>query len=119
MRFGACDGSEAINFIQPLLDLVCEVRLNVLFRAGDINSLREWWNYLNSLGPNYGYHTNANKRWLVTKGELHDKAIEAFEGTGVHITTEGKTIPRGAHWHLRHHLHTIPDVLLLPWPSAS
>ena len=71
--------------------------------AGDINSLREWWDYLNSLGPNYGYHTNANKTWLVNKGELHDKAIEAFEGTGVHITTEGKTIPRGAHWHRRVH----------------
>ena len=31
--------------------------------TGDINSLREWWDQLNTFGPKYGYYANASKTW--------------------------------------------------------
>ena len=35
--------------------------------AGKINRLHEWWDLINMEGSKYGYFTNANKTWLVTK----------------------------------------------------
>ena len=58
--------------------------------AGRITTLREWWDQLNSLGPKFGYFTNACKTWLVTKENCLSTAVEAFADTDVKVTSEGR-----------------------------
>ena len=38
--------------------------------AGNIHALRHWWDHLVELGPDYGYHPNAPKTWLIVKEEI-------------------------------------------------
>jgi len=52
--------------------------------------LRAWWDHLVDIGPEYGYHPNTSKTWLIVKEDLHDAATATFQGTDVNITVEGK-----------------------------
>ena len=58
--------------------------------GGKLNNLREWWDCLTNIGPEYGYFPNASKAWLVVKEGYKDEATSAFEGTQVVITEEGQ-----------------------------
>ncbi len=58
--------------------------------SGKISRLRAWWDHINNYGPKFGYFTNTNKTWLLTKIDHYSKAVTAFAGTGVKITTEGR-----------------------------
>ncbi len=55
-----------------------------------IKHLREWWNRLVQLGPDYGYHPNATTTWLVVK-EYHLEEAKVI-GSGVSIIADGKRI---------------------------
>ena len=57
---------------------------------GRIDQTRLWWDKLVELGPGFGYYANASKTWLITKEAHHQKAIEAFSGTGVKVTSCGR-----------------------------
>ena len=52
--------------------------------------MRKWWDTLCSKGPKYGYFPLPTKTVLIVKEDQRDKAVEAFEGTGVTITVEGE-----------------------------
>lgn len=56
--------------------------------GGKLNNLRDWWDCLTSIGPDYGYFPNTAKTWLIE--EYKDKAVSTLEGTQVVITEEGK-----------------------------
>ena len=58
--------------------------------SGEISKLRDWWDHLSTIGPNYGYYTNSSKTWLLTKKDYYLKADAAFRGTGVCIITNGR-----------------------------
>ena len=58
--------------------------------AGKINRLRVWWDHINTLGPKFGYFTNAKKTWLVTKEHCHSDTAAAFADTDVKVTSEGR-----------------------------
>ena len=58
--------------------------------GGKFNNLREWWDCLINIGPEYGYFTNASKTWLIVKEGYKDEATSTFEGTQVVITEEGQ-----------------------------
>ena len=58
--------------------------------GGNLTNLKEWWEQIVRLGPDYGYYPNALKTWLVVKEGKESDAATLFEGTGVSITTEGK-----------------------------
>lgn len=58
--------------------------------GGEITGLRRWWEKLEAIGPQYGYHPNPNKTWLVVKPEHLPAAEEQFQETGVKITTQGQ-----------------------------
>ena len=58
--------------------------------TGSMETLLTWWDDLVSYGPQYGYHVNASKTWLITKGEHHAEAAALFQDTSVNITTDGK-----------------------------
>ncbi len=48
-----------------------------------LKDIKIWWDHINTLGPKYGYHTNASKTWLITKEDHLTHAETAFERTGV------------------------------------
>ena len=41
-------------------------------------------------GPAFGYYVNPSKTYLVVKQNRYEEAVNVFEDTGVHITTNGK-----------------------------
>ena len=51
--------------------------------SGPIDSLRAWWDKLNSKGPKFGYFPNGSKTWLVVKEDLVATAVAAFSDTAV------------------------------------
>lgn len=58
--------------------------------GGKLRHLYSWWNQLLRCGPEYGYHANASKTWLVVKQEHLPLATEIFADPGVQITVEGR-----------------------------
>ena len=58
--------------------------------GGQLTPLREWWDHLQLIGPDYGYHPNALKTWLIVNDDKLEAATAAFEGTGVNITCQGR-----------------------------
>ena len=58
--------------------------------GGKIANLRSWFNRIVEHGPKYGYSAEPTKSWLIVKEQLFIEATNAFEGTGVKITTHGK-----------------------------
>ena len=58
--------------------------------AGDLSALRQWWDHLVQIGPEYGYYPNAPKTWLIVREESFSQAIQVFQDSGVFITKEGK-----------------------------
>ena len=57
--------------------------------GGKLRSLRQWWDDLERMGPDYGYYVNSAKSWLIAKEEHLTDATNIFENTGVQITKEG------------------------------
>ena len=55
--------------------------------AGELSRLREWLDSLIVNGPNYGYHPNSDKTYLVAKEYLQEAASALFCDTGVRICT--------------------------------
>ena len=35
--------------------------------GASLKHLKEWWDHIVELGPDYGYHPNATKTWLIVK----------------------------------------------------
>ena len=58
--------------------------------GGNINNLKTWWDDIEKTGPDYGYHPNASKTWLIVKENHLEAAKAAFRGTEVQITIKGK-----------------------------
>ena len=54
--------------------------------AGRLSYLRNWWDLLQSSGPEFGYHINARKMWLITKEAHLSEAKELFKDSEVNIT---------------------------------
>ena len=48
--------------------------------AGNLSALRQWWNRLVLIGPEYGYYPNAPKTWLIVqKKNPSPKLFESFK----------------------------------------
>ena len=58
--------------------------------AGRLSSIRSWWDLLQSSGPEFGYHVNARKTWLITKEAHLSEAEELFRDSDVNITSHGR-----------------------------
>ena len=57
--------------------------------GGNILNLKRWWDSLLVLGTRCGYFLNGTKSWLVVKEDAVVTAREVFNGSDIHITTEG------------------------------
>ena len=78
-----------------MVGIFCELAREVWFAddatgGGSLTALRSWWDKLVTLGPNFGYHLNGDKTWLVVKDGLEDAAMEASVGTSVQVTRQGR-----------------------------
>lgn len=58
--------------------------------AGNLPSLRRWWDAINEYGPPLGYFPKPSKTFLVIKPALFDRAKSIFEDTGVQLVDGGK-----------------------------
>ena len=58
--------------------------------GGQLSQINDWWQHLVRIGPNFGYHANGSKSWLIVKEEHIEQATHLFEGTGIQITKEGQ-----------------------------
>ena len=59
--------------------------------SGTIESLKQMWDYINEVGPGFGYFPNAGKTVLIVKGLQNlPKARVLFGNTKVNISTEGE-----------------------------
>ena len=58
--------------------------------VGGLKHLKQWWEGIAELGPDYGYFPNATKTCLVVKEEYLEEAKQLFQETGVSITADGK-----------------------------
>ena len=84
--------------IRPLIDKLREAEPNarqVWFAddataAGRLATLRQWWQIVTTIGPDFGYNPNASKTHLVVKSKLIEEAKQIFENTDVQISTNGQ-----------------------------
>ena len=58
--------------------------------GGKLQHLRDWWEMVESMGPQFGYHPNPVKTWLIVKPEHLPLAENLFSGTGIQITIQGQ-----------------------------
>ena len=80
--------------LRPLIDRVQNASTQIWYAddagaSGKLTDLRQWWNNLVTIGPNYGYHTNALKSVVITKPNHLEEATKIFSGSGMRITTDG------------------------------
>ena len=64
--------------------------------GSSLERLRRWWDLLEEIGPHYGYFPNGSKTYIVAKPEVAETAKEVFQGTGISISTEGRSYLGGA-----------------------
>ena len=58
--------------------------------AGDnLRTLRQYWDELARVGPDYGYFPNARKTVLLAKPQYREEAQRRFADTGITIRSEG------------------------------
>ena len=58
--------------------------------SGNLEAIRRWWDTLMQIGPCYGYYPQPTKSWLSVKENELEKAVRAFGGTNIQISTAGK-----------------------------
>ena len=81
-----------------ILPLICKI--NDLARqiwyaddaaaADKLTQLKEWWDEIVKVGPDYGYFVNPGKTWLIVREEHFGAAESIFHSTGIKITATGQ-----------------------------
>ena len=89
--------------ITPLIHRLAEENLKLVWFADDASAggrlqhIKNWWDNISQIGPEYGYFPNASKTSLIVKERNLERAKQLFQGTGVIITPEGKRSAIGSH----------------------
>ena len=82
--------------ITPLIHCLADENMKQVWFADDASAggrlehIKNWWDNISQIGPEYGYFPNASKTWLIVKERNFEQAEQMFQGTGVVITPEGK-----------------------------
>ena len=82
--------------IIPLIRRLTNEQVQKVWFADDatveaqLTPLRDYWDLLQLIGPDFGYLPNASKTWLIVKEDKLQAATAMFQGTGINITTQGK-----------------------------
>lgn len=57
--------------------------------TGNLSNLREFYDLVTLIGPNYGYQVHPTKCWLIVHPGKLEEARQAFEGLPINITEKG------------------------------
>ena len=63
--------------------------LNRAVAQHNIGEIKNWWDSLTAIGPDFGYFPNAKKCWIIVKPDREELAKELFQSTAINVTTEG------------------------------
>lgn len=58
--------------------------------GGKLDHIKNWWDNISQIGPEYGYYPKASKTWLIVKEQDYERAESLFQDTGVVVTHDGK-----------------------------
>ena len=80
--------------IRPLIDRVQNEAMQIWYAddaaaAGKLSDVKEWWDKLRILGPDFGYFPNALKSIVLTKPSHLEEAVKIFADSEVTITSDG------------------------------
>ena len=64
--------------------------------GGKLQHIKDWWDGLTQLGPQYAYFPNPEKNWLVVKKEHYEAASATFAGSGIQLTRHRRQYLRSA-----------------------
>jgi hypothetical protein len=70
--------------IIPLIHRLSEERIKQVWfaddasAAGKLSGVKDWWNNISKIGPEYGYFPNADKTWLVKERHFEEAIKAAF-----------------------------------------
>ena len=79
-----------LPLIQQLKQNIKQVRYaDDATATGRVCDLKQWWDHLENIGPNYCYVVNPTKTWLIVKETFLSETNEIFKNTNIRITTEG------------------------------
>jgi len=82
--------------VTPLIHRLADENMKQVWFANDASAggrlehIKNWWDNISQIGPEYGYFPNASKTWLIVKEKNFEQAEQMFQGTGVVIAPEGK-----------------------------
>jgi len=82
--------------VTPLIHRLADENMKQVWFANDASAggrlehIKNWWDNISQIGPEYGYFPNASKTWLIVKERNVEQAKQMFQGTGVVITPKGK-----------------------------
>ena len=62
--------------------------------AGNLNSIKDYWDKLTAISPKYRYFPKPTKSYLIVKEKKLKEAQNLFANSGVNITSEGKNTVR-------------------------
>ena len=60
------------------------------FACGRLIDVRQWWDRLVSIGPDFSYFPNPSKTCLIVKNTCYDSAVSIFRNSGVCVSVKGK-----------------------------
>ena len=61
-----------------------------LFGGGKLLGLKLMWDYIVKWGPDFGYHQQADKTWIIVKPQHLKEAERIFKDTKIKITSDGR-----------------------------
>ena len=61
--------------------------------TGSLNSIKDYWDKLTTIGPRYGYFPKSKKSYLIVKEKKLLETQNIFANSQVNITAEGKRYP--------------------------
>ena len=63
---------------------------NNFYVTGSLNSIKDYWDKLTTIGPKYGYFPKSKKSYLIVKEKKLLETQNIFANPRVNITAEGK-----------------------------
>ena len=86
----------AIAMLPLIHHLVESASVRLVWFAGDataggqLHHVKEWWDKLGEIGPDFGYQANATKSWLIVKEANYEHAVTVFGNSEVRIMIDGQ-----------------------------
>ena len=58
--------------------------------AGSTTEIKNWWDVLSTLGPDFGYFPNDKKCWIIAKSAKEESVKDVFKEASINVTVQGQ-----------------------------